>query len=156
MKTPTTLIAEDDPADSSLLQWALNQADVKASVNFVRDGIEVLEYLQDRNRPVQLLVLDLKMPRMGGFEVLEWLRSHPEFRPARVVILSGSFSGQDIRRAGAFGVDHYMVKPTNSAELVGMAKRIEQYCPTLEETAIAASARQPHVAFAQSATQAAA
>jgi CheY-like chemotaxis protein len=136
MRTPTILIAEDDSTDVFLLQWAFKTAGVSATPDFVRDGLEVIEYLQGQSklkrkhlpeaRP-DLLILDLKMPRMTGFEVLEWLRHCPELRPANVVVFSSSFTPEDLERAGVYRIDHYFVKPTDVTELVAMVKRLEPY-----------------------------
>src|SRR5436190_8661740 len=104
-------------------------------VQFVRDGLEALDYLQgeqpfdDRQRhPIpNLLLLDLKMPRMDGFEVLEWLRRHPVLGRLLVVVLSASPREEDITRAYALGANSYLVKPNDATELNELIMRLEKY-----------------------------
>ena len=87
-KAKRVLIAEDDPGDVFLLQRAFSTAGVSASLHFVRDGQEAIDYLggeasfADRTAyPLpELMLLDLKMPRLNGFDVLEWLRKQPGLR----------------------------------------------------------------------------
>jgi two-component system response regulator len=84
----------------------------------VRDGEQTLEYLQgigrygDRQRfPFpDVLVLDLKMPIKSGFEVIDWMRCHPEFSKVEVVVLSASDDGHDIQRVTGLGVEKFFVK----------------------------------------------
>jgi len=127
------LIAEDDEADVFLLRRAMERAGVHVPAAFVRDGLEAVEYLRKRTEPPacgnppELMVLDIKLPRMDGFEVLEYLQAEPALRPRHVIILSSSEQPQDVRRAAALGVEHYLVKPTDSKELVGIVNRLADY-----------------------------
>src|SRR5690242_15575744 len=77
----TILVADDDPDDTFLLRRAFSKAGVKAGLHFVTDGDEAIRYLQSedqqKNPTPDLLLLDLKMPRVDGFSVLEWVRSQP-------------------------------------------------------------------------------
>jgi CheY-like chemotaxis protein len=126
---PTVLVAEDDPADELLLRRAIQKAALELHVECVHDGFGAVEYLQS-SRPSRfpvLLLLDLRMPGMDGFGVLDWLQSHPERRPAFVVVLSSCSDGPDLQRACARGVDHYLVKPADPAEFAAMVKRLEPY-----------------------------
>lgn len=123
------LLADDEETDVLLLQIALKKAAVPADLIVARDGQEVVEYLEKDDRPngatqpfPGLLLLDLKMPRMGGFEVLEWLGSHGCFKDLPVVILSSSTHESDIRRAREMGARDYLVKPHDMQDLVGMLK----------------------------------
>lgn len=134
MKTrPIVLVADDDVADVALFQRAVAKACVRARFDYVQDGLEVLTYLQasapmDRGLPDALL-LDLKMPRMDGFEVLECLSHQPELRPQTVAVLSSSGDWEAIHRASQLNVDHYFVKPSSLEELVRMVKELDLYCP---------------------------
>lgn len=127
--TKGILVAEDDPAERFLLRRAIEKAGFDLPVDFVPDGIDVLRYLQNppRGSLPSLLLLDLKMPELDGFEVLEWLQHHPELRPPYVVVFSSSPSSSDITRASRLGVDHYLVKPSDPVELLGTVKRLEPY-----------------------------
>ena len=99
------LVAEDNPDDVLLLQRALAKSSFGLPVRCVSDGQEVLDYLEghppfsDRLRyPLPtLLLLDLKMPRVDGFEVLTWLRQHPSLGRMLVVVLTGSPMKEDVK-----------------------------------------------------------
>ena len=108
MSTDTILLVEDDPNDVILFQRALERASLSAhSLNVVRDGEEAISYLSGRANYADrhlyplpaLLLLDLKMPRKSGLEVLTWLRKEPQLRYLIVVLLTSSNSAEDIRLA---------------------------------------------------------
>jgi CheY-like chemotaxis protein len=94
-----------------------------------------MDYLQGKppfQNPVRhplpnLLLLDLKLPRVTGFEVLEWLRSHPDLRHMLVVVFSSSDQPEDINRAYALGANSYVVKPLDPDELVRVVERLQNY-----------------------------
>ena len=126
----TVLIAEDDENDRFLIQRAFAKADTGLCITFAGDGEETINYLQQFNpfagplqtQPPDLLLLDLKMPRLDGFQVLEWFAEYPAHRPARVVVLSSSSDPIDIERARKLGADSYHVKPHDHAEYVLIAQ----------------------------------
>jgi CheY-like chemotaxis protein len=128
----TVLHIDDDPNDSELFQAAACRARVEFRVQHVSDGEQAMAYLTGRgiyaNRgryPLPALVLlDLKMPRATGFDVLHWIRNHPEVGGVPVVILSGSELQADIQQAYAGGADSYMVKPIGFTALVELVKSI--------------------------------
>jgi CheY-like chemotaxis protein len=129
------LVAEDDPTDAFFLQRAFRRAGIPVALNFVRDGQEVTEYLQgtglyaDRAlfpQP-QLLLLDLHMPRMDGFDVLRWIRKQPAFNHLQVVLFSNSDQQRDISRAYDLGANWYMVKPHSMEELTALVGRFKKY-----------------------------
>jgi CheY-like chemotaxis protein len=128
------LIAEDDPSDVFLLKRAFTLAQIRATLHFVRDGQEAIDYLegdagyQDRAAyPLpDLMLLDIKMPRLNGFDVLTWLRCQPGLKRLLVTILTSSDQPDDINRAYDLGANSYLLKPHNSSqlsELVGQVKR---------------------------------
>ncbi len=128
------LVAEDDPDDQILLRRALRKLGLEQLTYFVSDGEEAVEYLEniaigdDSHRRLPcLLILDLKMPRLDGFDVLEWIGSHYQLRRVTVVVLSGSLEPEDIRRATALGACDYLAKPQDPTELVCMLQRLEPF-----------------------------
>lgn len=130
------LIAEDDENDVFLIRRAFHQAQFDNPLQVVPTGEDAISYLRGdppyNNReqhPIPaLLLLDLKMPRKNGFEVLSWIRQHPEFNPLPVVVLTSSQESADINRAYALGANSYLVKPANFLSLVDMINRLKEYC----------------------------
>lgn len=116
MITRRLLVAEDDPNDRVLIRRALARAALADRVDFVTDGQEAVDFLEGlaktpgREWPV-VVVLDLKMPRLDGLEVLAWIR-RSEHGAVPVVLLTSSSEPSDIRRAYAAGVNAFVVKPS--------------------------------------------
>jgi CheY-like chemotaxis protein len=129
------LVAEDDTSDAFFFQRAFKRAGLPVSLHFVRDGQEALDYLRGKGQfadrtahPLpQLLLLDLKMPRLGGFDVLGWVRKQPELRRLQVIIFSGSDEPEDIKRAEKLGANSYLVKPHSIEEMNGLAGRFKKH-----------------------------
>jgi CheY-like chemotaxis protein len=129
---PVILAAEDEESDALLLRLAVKRAGVPNPMAVVRDGEEAIAYLnghapyQDRARyPLPaLLLLDLNMPRLNGFDVLSWLAAHPPFKDLPVVVLSASAQDSDIQKARRLGAVDYRVKPTGLDELIALVKEI--------------------------------
>jgi CheY-like chemotaxis protein len=129
------LVAEDDPTDAFFFQRAFKRAGLPVLLHFVRDGQEVIDYLRgtgifaDRTAyPLpQLVLLDLKMPRLDGFEVLEWVRQQPGFSSLQVVIFSSSDEAKDINRAYGLGANWYLVKPHSMDELTALVGRFKKF-----------------------------
>ena len=119
------LIAEDDESYSFFLERAFRDIPLKTPPRILPDGEEVIAYLQGTGKysnrldyPVpNLLFLDLKMPRLGGFDVLRWMQGHPEHRVIPTMILSGSSLRTDVDRAFKLGAQAYVTKPANLEEL---------------------------------------
>lgn len=115
---PTILIAEDSENDRVLIELGFEKAKFPCRLKFVKDGICATEYLDDKssyaNRaqyPVPVILLtDLKMPRMDGFELLEWVRNHKIWRELPVIVVTGSNQTEDWHRALELGADSYVVK----------------------------------------------
>jgi len=127
------LAAEDEETDRFILNMAFERAKLPYPLAMVRDGSECVDYLSGVGRiadgvhplPV-LLLLDLKMPRMHGFEVLEWLATRPEFKDLPVVVLSSSSADSDIRKARQLGARDYFVKPHSLDELVKILQQVRE------------------------------
>jgi CheY-like chemotaxis protein len=119
------LHAEDNPDDALLIQIALKKSGVPFTITTLEDGAKVLEYLKgekefaDRHRfPLPTLaLLDIKIPRYSGLEVLEWLRSQGRFAALPIVMLTSSRNLADVRRAYELGVNAYVVKAVEYEEL---------------------------------------
>lgn len=134
MMFPKTLVAEDDPNDALLLHCAFKRAGVNATVHFVSDGVETIDYLRGKQLFEKvasstlpgMLLLDLEMPRLSGFGVLEWLRKHPHLRPYRVVVFTSSECEQDFRRARALGADLCLSKTSDSAALAQVLQMLQE------------------------------
>jgi CheY-like chemotaxis protein len=130
----TVLHIDDDPNDTELFRAAARKAKVQFSVHNVSDGDQAMAYLNGRgvyaNRrlyPLPVLVLlDLKMPRATGFEILQWIRNHRQVGDLPVVVFSGSELQDDIQQAYAVGADSYLVKPLGFNALVDLVKNINE------------------------------
>jgi len=129
------LVAEDDPTDAFFLQRAFGKTGLPVGLKFVRDGQEAIDYLRgeppfgDRSaHPLpQLLLLDLKMPRLNGFEVLHWLKTQPGLKRLLVIVFSSSAETGDINRAYDLGANSYLVKPHATEQLLELVNRVEKY-----------------------------
>ncbi len=126
----TILVVEDDENDIFILQSALKRAGITHSVQVVRNGQEAIDYFCANGRyadrakfPFPKVVFsDLKMPIMDGFEVLDWLRKHPDCSVVPVIILTASQLDSDIRRAYQMGANAYLAKPSSLTDLQQMVK----------------------------------
>ncbi|MGV3774447.1 MAG: response regulator [Verrucomicrobiales bacterium] len=140
----TILHVEDDPNDVLLLQRAFKKSNVAASVHAVNDGDKAVAYLsgvdafQDREKyPLpNLALLDLKMPRKSGLEVLQWVRSQPELKRLIVVVFTSSKHDEDINRAYDYGANSYLVKPVGFDALVQLVKTLDEYWIELNQRPI--------------------
>jgi CheY-like chemotaxis protein len=136
------LLAEDDANDVFFLQRAFQQAKVENPLQVVRDGQEAIEYLSGSGRfadrrqfPLPyLLVLDLKMPRKTGMDVLEWLQGQPELRCLPVLVLTSSAHRIDIERAYELGANGFVVKPASLEKRVELAKLIGAFWLEVNES----------------------
>jgi len=135
------LLAEDDENDVLLVQRAFQKSNIANPLQVVRDGEEAVAYLNgelhyaDRDRyplPV-LMMMDLKMPRRSGLEVLAWLRQQPGLKRLPVVVLTSSNQSPDINRAYDLGANSYLVKPAGFDSLVQLVKNLDMYWLILNE-----------------------
>ncbi|KAA2234731.1 response regulator [Salinarimonas soli] len=133
------LIVEDSEDDRALLARAFRKANVTVPIQFAEDGDEALAVLQALSaasvqHPVVIL-LDLKLPRRSGFEVLEWIKAQPTLRRVPVVILTSSRESTDLARAYDLGANSYLVKPARLDTLLEMVERIDTYWLKLNQRA---------------------
>jgi len=136
----TILIAEDNANDRKLLRLALQRNPRQVNVHHAVDGTQVVDYLRGEgpfhDRLIfpspDLIILDLKMPKMDGFEVLKWLRKEPAFARTPVVMLSGSGLDKDVDEAYRLGVNSYIQKPTDFKEFVQKLGTLIDYWTMVE------------------------
>jgi CheY-like chemotaxis protein len=137
----TVLLAEDNSTDALMVQRAFKKANLLNPVQVVDDGDKAVAYLAgdgpyaDREKyplPV-LLLLDLKLPRRSGLEVLEWLRQQPAIKRLPVVVLTSSKENADINRAYDLGANSYLVKPVDFDPLLELVKTLGLYWVVMNE-----------------------
>ncbi len=129
------LLAEDSEDDVLLIRRAFRHANIVNPLQVVKDGEEAIAYLrgdgQYANRaeyPLpELLLLDLKMPKASGFDVLRWLREQPGLKALRVVVLSSSEQVRDVNMAYRLGANSFLVKPVDFRDLVELTQAIHGY-----------------------------
>jgi len=134
------LLAEDNANDVELTLGALKTNRVLNDVVVTRDGTEALDYLYRRNsyadrsggNPV-LILLDLKMPKMDGLEVLRQVKSSEEFKTIPIVVLTSSREEQDLVRSYALGVNAYVVKPVDFHDFVEAVKLLGGFWAVVNE-----------------------
>lgn len=134
------LLVEDDPKDIELTLTALDEYNLGNGIVVVRDGVEALDYLYSRGsyshrsfgNPVVIL-LDLKMPRMDGIEVLRQLKADEQMCSIPIVILTSSRESRDLEKCYQLGVNAYVVKPVQFGEFVEAVKQIGVFWALLNE-----------------------
>ncbi len=129
------LMADDDQEDQMLAREAMLEARLLNDMHFVADGVELMDYLYRRGRyapPADaprpgLILLDLKMPKMDGFEALDKIRADPHLRCIPILALTTSKAEEDILRSYDLGVNSFIVKPVSFERLVQVMKTLGQY-----------------------------
>jgi CheY-like chemotaxis protein len=129
------LLAEDFEDDARIIQYVLKKAQVTNPIIVVPDGAEAIAYLKgegfyaDRVKfPLpSVLLLDLKMPKRNGFEVLEWCKAQPHLKNMLVVVLSGYQELESVNRAYALGAHSFLVKPCNVEDIANLMKTYKGY-----------------------------
>jgi two-component system response regulator len=135
MNEKSILLVEDNPDDVELTLMALKESKILNQVNVTRDGVEALEYLfctgkyaerQPANLP-ELVLLDLKLPKLGGLEVLEKLRADPRTKLIPVVILTSSSEEEDVLKSYSLGANSYVRKPVEFHQFVEAVHQLGMY-----------------------------
>lgn len=128
------LLAEDDPVVAELIQHALAASDTPPRVVHVRDGVETLDFLYARGRhenrdptPPAVVLLDVKMPRLDGLEVLRQIKSDPRLRCTPVVMLTSSQDERDVRESYCLGANAYVVKPVEFRRFTTILHDLENF-----------------------------
>ncbi|ADV68777.1 response regulator [Deinococcus maricopensis] len=123
--TLQVLLVEDNPADVFLTEVAVEEAGVAFTLQVARDGEEALDAVA-QGLP-DLILLDLNLPRKNGFEVLEAVKGHPEWRRIPVVVLTTSAAASDVRRAYDLHANAYTTKPPGLPEFIDFVQLLERY-----------------------------
>ena len=122
------LLVEDNPQDAEMTQRALRRNNLVNRLHWVKDGAEALEYLlaNDRQKP-KLVLLDLKMPKVDGIEVLRRMKADPGLRAVPVVIMTSSNEERDVAETYRLGVNSYIVKPVEFEVFLETVAKIGLY-----------------------------
>ena len=134
------VLVEDNPNDLELTLVALERARLANEVITLRDGAEAVEYLcckgkwelREKGNPAVIL-LDIKLPKLSGLEVLEYIKSDPELRMVPVVMLTSSREEPDLERSYELGVNAYVVKPVSFGEFVRAVQDLGGFWAVLNE-----------------------
>jgi hypothetical protein len=132
------LLVEDNPMDVDLTRRAFARRNMLNPLEVARDGEEALAWLArwEAGEPVPVVILlDLKLPRVPGLEVLKRLKAHPEFSRIPVVVLTTSREDADVDAAYALGVNSYIVKPVEFEKFIEVATHIDLYWCVLNQRA---------------------
>jgi CheY-like chemotaxis protein len=123
------LLAEDSDDDAFFFVRTLRSTGLQQQVIRVKNGREAIEYLQKTDAGRVLMFLDLKMPEVDGFEVLEWLQSHELKVTIDLAVLSGSSDSRDMNEAFSHRVRRYLVKPVSVSDLYSIIRSFQQESP---------------------------
>ena len=137
------LLVEDEPDDVVLIRRAFEQAKVANPLYVLPDGDQAVAYLGGRGKfadrasyPLPVLaLLDLRLPRSSGLEVLRWVRAQPALRRLPVVVLSSSRQSEDVNGAYDLGANSYLVKPVGYRALIALVRALDLYWVMLNEKA---------------------
>ena len=131
----TILLAEDTPDDQISIKQALSESRLRYKLYIVKDGEELLDYLQRRRQYSELvsaphpnlILLDLYLPKINGIEALQIIKANPKLRRIPIVMLTSSSSEEDIRRSYELGASSYLTKPSTFELLVEAMNTLAEY-----------------------------
>ena len=136
------LLVEDNPNDEELTLYALKRNNISNHIRVVRDGAEALEYLfctgpyahREINNPPKVVLLDLKLPKVDGLEVLKKIKADARTRNIPVVMLTSSREERDIIESYQLGVNSYIVKPVDFEQFTEVVRQLGLYWMLLNQT----------------------
>jgi CheY-like chemotaxis protein len=135
IESAVILLAEDDENQIVLIRRVFKQAHLVNPLHVVSNGEEAIAYLKGEGQYANraeyplpaLLLLDLKMPRKNGFEVLKWIREQPTLRGLRIIVLTSSEDMADVNRAYQLGANSFLVKPGDFEKFVSVIQTLQGY-----------------------------
>lgn len=136
------LLVEDDPNDVELIQLALESYHFVNQMDVVMDGAQALSYLHGSGETLvtrmlpRLVLLDLKLPKVDGLQVLRAIRAHPQTRDLVVVVMTSSAENQDLSTCYELGVNSYIVKPLDFKQFVDVARQVGFYWMMLNQVPV--------------------
>jgi CheY-like chemotaxis protein len=140
------LLVEDNPMDLDLTLQAFKEHSVANPIVACRDGEEALRYMEEHHSPADsrlpiLVLLDLRLPKVDGIEVLRYARGHPVWKQVPIVVLTTSRENKDIEAAYQLGVNSYILKPVDFLAFAEVAKTIKIYWLLTNEPPFLGNAR---------------
>ena len=134
MRQPTVLYVEDEEFDAMFMRRAFERTGLDGSLNVVADGQQAIDYLggkgvygDRREHPLPaVILLDLKLPLVSGFEVLAWLREQPGLKTLPVVVFSSSDQPEDKAMSSELGANDFVQKPSSALEFPKVVERLRQ------------------------------
>jgi len=140
MKIKTILLAEDNQNDVDLTILALSEFNIANNIVVANDGVEVMEYLRSQGRfkgrkpgNPAVILLDLKMPRMDGLEVIKEIRNDPDLKLTPIVMVTSSKEEKDLVQSYTLGVNAYVVKPVDFNQFINAIKQLGAFWAVLNE-----------------------
>jgi len=136
-KNNPILLVEDNPVDVDLTLRAFKSRKLINPILVARDGAEAIDFIKkwEAGEPVPVVILlDLKLPKVDGLEVLRTIKTHEKYARIPIVILTSSSDDIDIKTAYALGANSYIVKPVNFDKFLEVAMQIELYWNVLNQT----------------------
>jgi CheY-like chemotaxis protein len=132
---PVILVAEDDEDYVILIRQVFQKAHVPNPIHVVWNGEEAISYLKGEGKysnrdeyPLpDIFLLDLKMPRVNGFEVLKWVRAQPNLSPLRILVLTSSDEIRDVNEAYQLGANSFLVKPMDFEDFTHLSRLIADF-----------------------------
>ncbi len=135
-RNKTILLVEDSDKDTELIRMVLGGLDLRVTVERAQDGVEAMEYIQNKDaasREIALVLLDIKLPRMSGIEVLTQLKAGESTRSIPVVMLTSSREERDLSMCYRIGANAYVVKPVEFQDLQEALKCIGHFWCAVNE-----------------------